>query len=587
MHSRHTHRAVRSALRLATAAVLSLCTVGGAAQERYQYDSKVEIAFDRLYGYDEVVAICRRLVDAYPELLRMESVGKSVEGRDMWLVTLNNSRTGSDTSKPAMYIDANIHGNEVQGTEVVLYSIWYLTKSYGRVEHLTRLIDRAAFYFVPMINPDGRAHWFDDPNTMNDCRGGRRPVDNDGDGLFDEDPPNDIDGDGYILQMRREDPNGRMRESAEDYRLMVPVEPQAKGDFKRYQMLGSEGFDDDGDGLINEDGPGGYDPNRDWPAEWQPAYIQYGAGELPLSWPEHAGVAAFILAHPNIAAVQAYHNNGGMILRGPGAEYVNYPQPDVRVYDRIGQRGEAMIPFYRYLVIWSGLYTVHGGFVNWTAEDLGIISFTNELWSERQYDSSRPDGPTPRQRLEFSDYVEFGQTYIPWKKARHPTYGDIELGGFVKMTGRVPPSFHLEELCHRNFAFTVYHADQMPLVELRDVEVKSLGGDLWRVRVDVHNLRSIPTTTAQAAARRWGPRDYVELSAPGAKVLAGGRIADRFNAPFEFVRFNPARLWVDEGVTGDSFQTFQWIVSGRGAGRIRFAGPRVSDVETEIQLAER
>ncbi len=586
MHSTQRRRGATT-LRFVAAALLPLCAAPAAAQERYQYDSKVDLAFDRLYTYDEVVAICRKLVDAYPDLLRMESVGKSVEGRDMWLLTLNNSQTGSDSSKPAMYIDANIHGNEVQGTEVVLYSIWYLTKSYGRVENLTRLIDRAAFYFVPMINPDGRAHWFDDPNTMHDCRGGRRPIDNDGDGLFDEDGANDLDGDGFILQMRREDPNGRMRESPEDYRLMVPVEPQTRGDFKRYQPLGSEGIDDDGDGLLNEDGPGGYDPNRDWPADWQPSYIQGGAGELPLAWPEHAGVAAFILAHPNIAAVQAYHNNGGMLLRGPGAEYVNYPPPDSRVYDRIGQRGEAIIPFYRYLVIWSGLYTVHGGFINWTAEDLGIISFTNELWTDRQYYSNQPDDPNAKQRLEFSDYVEFGQTYIPWKKARHPVYGEIELGGFVKMTGRVPPSFHLEELCHRNFAFTTYHAEQMPLVELRDLEVRSLGGDMWRVRVDVHNLRSIPTTTAQAAARRWGPRDYVELSVPGAQVLAGGRIANRFNAPFEFVRFNPARLWVDEGIAGDTFRTFQWIVSGRGAGRVRFAGPRVSDVELEVNLAER
>ena len=80
----------------------------------------------------------------------------------MWLVTLNNPKTGPDTDKPAMWIDGNVHGNEIQAGETVLYSIWYLTKSYGQVESLTKLMDRTAFYFLPSQNPDGRANWFDE-----------------------------------------------------------------------------------------------------------------------------------------------------------------------------------------------------------------------------------------------------------------------------------------------------------------------------------------------------------------------------------------------------------------------------------------
>ena len=227
-----------------------LCS-GAAAQEYYQFPSKVDIAWSRLYNYDEIVEHLRSLTEAYPDMLTMESIGKSVQGRDMWALTLNIEKTGPHSSKPGMYIDGNIHGTEVQGTEVVLYTIWYMTKSYGKVEQLTEIMERCAFYFVPMVNPDGRAYWFDEPNTASSSRSGQDPIDNDGDGLFDEDPPNDLDGDGYLLRMRREDPNGRMRESIEDPRLMVPVEPQAKGDFKRYTMLGSAGIDDDGDGRVN------------------------------------------------------------------------------------------------------------------------------------------------------------------------------------------------------------------------------------------------------------------------------------------------------------------------------------------------
>lgn len=562
--------------------------VPAGAQDGYNDPSKVNIAWNRLYNYDEAVKICRDLCDAYPELLKGEVIGKSYEGRDLWAFTLNVEKTGPHDSKPGMYIDGNIHGNEAQATEVVLYSMWYLTKSYGKVPQLTALMDRASFYFLPMINPDGRAHWFDKPNTSSSSRGGKKPTDNDGDGLFDEDGPNDIDGDGQLLSMRRENPAGAWRESPEDPRMLVRVEPLARGDFKRYDRLGEEGLDDDGDGLVNEDGPGGYDTNRNWPADWQPNYIQFGAGDFPASLPETQAIVKFILARPNIAGAQSYHNAGGMILHGPGAGHITYPPDDEQVYEAIGRRGEQMLPYYRYMTIWKDLYVVHGGLVNWTAEDLGIISFTNELWTGSKYFND-PGRAGEKDQLRFNDDLMFGQMFVPWKKVAHPVYGEVEVGGWMKMTGRVPPSFHMEEECHRNFAFTMFHAEQMPLVELRNVTADPIGANLWRVRVDAHNLRLIPTTTAQGARRRYGPRDFIEIVGDGVKVVAGGTIENRFTAPFHFVEHNPHKLWIDEGLGGERYQTFQWLLSAPQAARatIRLSGPRFRDVETVVELSRR
>ncbi|RMF73765.1 MAG: peptidase M14 [Planctomycetota bacterium] len=565
-------------------AALVVSAAARAQQDAYEIRSKVDIAWNRLHDYDEVVQLCQKLVAAYPELLTMESIGKSVEGRDMWALTLNIKKTGPHDSKPGMYIDANIHGNEVQGAETVLYTIWYLTKSYGHVPQLTELMDGAAFYFIPMVNPDGRAYWFAQPNTAHSSRGGVKPTDNDGDGLFDEDPPNDLDGDGRLLSMRMEDPDGFMRESPDDPRVMIPVDPDDKGDFKRYIFLGWEGIDDDGDGEINEDGVGGYDTNRNWPADWQPNYIQYGSGEFPLSLPESKAIADFILARPNIAAVQSYHNSGGMILRGPGAKYVEYPRADIRVYDRIGKRGEEILPFYRYMIIWKDLYGVHGGTVNWTAEDLGIISFTNELWTSKKYDLSDEEGERT-DRMRFADDLMFGQTFVPWKKFEHPELGEIEIGGNVKTTGRVPPPFYLEEECHRNFAFTMFHARQMPKVSITGVEVESLGGGLWRVTADVRNEHLIPTTTEQAAKRRYGPRDRVEIGGDALRVVAGGTVSRRRpGAPLEFVEHQPSRIWLDHGIRGETTRRFQWLVEGDGAANIRVSGPRFVNVSKTVEL---
>ncbi len=118
--------------------------------------------------------------------------------------------------------------------------------------------------------------------------------------------------------------------------MLVPVKPGEPGE---YDLLGMEGIDNDGDGRINEDPPGGYDMNRNWPADWQPDHIQHGAGDYPLCWPETRAVAEFLLAHPNVAGVQAFHNAAGMILRGPGhsSRQGEYPRGDDRVADEIGR----------------------------------------------------------------------------------------------------------------------------------------------------------------------------------------------------------------------------------------------------------
>ena len=548
---------------------LTLASANGAAAQQ-ELVSKTDLTFNHYYSYEDMTAALHKLATAYPELLSIQSIGKSFEGRDLWLVTVNNPKTGRDTDKVAMYIDGNIHGNEIQAAEAPLYTLWYLTKSYGKVDKITQLLDERAFYVLPMVNPDGRAYWFDQPNNANTSRSGKRPVDNDRDGLFDEDAPDDLDGDGNIVQMRRLDPNGRMKVSPDDPRLMVPLELGERYEGPRYMMLGSEGLDNDGDGQVNEDGAGGYDLNRNRPTAWQPEHIQFGAGDYPLSHPESRAIAELFIAHPNIAAVQAYHNAGGMILRGPGAQYLGeYPFPDVRVYDTLGRRGEAMLPFYRYMIIWRDLYTVHGGFVNWTYEGLGIFSFTNELWSESQR-YNRSERGSSKEQLDFDDYVLFGQTYLEWKPFKHPVYGDIEIGGWTKFGSRIPPPFMLEEVCHRNAAFTLYHAEQMPRLQVSDVEVKRLDGDIWQVTVEVKNTRIISSMSAQAVQAGIGRRDHVEISpAEGGQltVLAGGTIEDRFMSPLSFVERQPEKLRVDGGIPGESVRLFRWLV--RGSGRVR------------------
>jgi hypothetical protein len=574
---------------------LTLCALSLAPQDTatgfpgtgFGHTPAVEIPWNRYYDYDEIYALLDRLEAQWPGLLSHEVIGHSTESREMRLYTLNDPATGSAASKPAMWVDGNVHGNEVQGAEAIVYMAWYLLENRGHNERVDELLDGSAFYLLPMVNPDGRASWFRDAHGASSSRSGTMPLDSDRDGRFDEDGPNDLDGDGHIVQMRKYVPGeGTHRLDREDPRVMERVPSNDKGIRGDWLFLGSEGIDDDGDGRINEDGLGGYDMNRAWPSMWQPGHVQYGAGPYPLYWPETRCIARFIYEHPNIAGVQSFHNAGGMILRGPGAkDFGSYPRSDVRVYDELGRDGERMLPFYRYMIIWDDLYTVFGGFVTWTYEGLGILSFTNELWTRsRNYpdDTNERDGGG---RHYFDDTLLMGAGFIDWHAYEHPLYGEIEIGGFRKDVGRVPPTFLIEEMLHRNALFTIRHAAAMPRVVITSVEVTDLGGDLRAVDAVFRNEHLIPTRTARAVDVKVGEPDVFTLTGEGLEVLAGGFRGDRFRPErIDLAERDPARLLSERGVPSRGEVRVRWFVRGTGEARIGWSGEKARDVESGVKL---
>ena len=549
---------------------------------------RVEIPWNRFYDTPELYALFDKLESTYPTLLRHEVIGKSIEDREMRVYVLNDPATGKDTEKPAMWIDGNVHGNEVQAGEAVLYTLWYLLENRETTPEIGKLVAGSAFYLCPTQNPDGRAHWFERAHDSSSSRTGVRPWDDDRDGRADEDPANDLDGDGMITQMRKYVPgHGTHRQDPDDPRLLTPVPPNDEGRKGDWVMLGEEGVDDDGDGRLNEDEVGGYDMNRAWPSMWEPDHVQFGAGPYPLYWPEARSIAQFVLAHPNIAALQSFHNAGGMILRGPGAEpYGEYEREDVRVFDELGKTGEKMLPFYRYMVIWKDLYTVYGGFATWGYEGLGIISFTNELWNSDQQWGDGANKPDPKERWFFDDKLLRGEGFVDWHPYEHPFYGAVEIGGWRKDVGRVPPTFMIEEMLHRNAMFDVEHAAAMPLVRIGDVVVTDLGEGLSTVDVVFQNLHAIPTRTAQAARKKIGEPDSFTITGRDVEVLAGGFRTDRWRPErIELAEREPARLLRESGIGSRGEVRVRWFVRGKGdRATVSWQGEKARDQSLEIKL---
>lgn len=540
----------------------------------------VSVSWNRFYDNAALGTILSRLHEAFPDLTRLYSIGQSVAGRDLWCLEVSAFKVGTVARKPGMYIDGNIHGNEVQGAEAVAYTAWYLCHQYGALEKVTDLLDHYVFYLIPTINPDGREQWLFHAQSAHSSRSGVRPYDNDRDGVADEDDVDDLDGDGSITQMRIKDPNGRWKPHPQfpEY-LMVMVPPDQNGE---YTLLGSEGIDNDGDGNINEDPLGGYDMNRNWAWDWQPNFIQNGAQQYPFCLPETRAVADFVMDRPNIAAFQSYHNAGGMILRSPGREGGVIRSSDDRVLQVIAQRGEKMLPFYRSMVVWKDLYTVWGGEFDWFYAARGVLGFTSELWNQRNLDKAG-NPPSDEDEAAFLRYVLLNDGAVKWKEYDHPTYGKIEIGGTRKAWGRTPPSFLLEEECHRNMAFTLYHADHMPRLRIPEIKVERFGDGLFKVWVTLENLRLIPTRSAQDVNNHITPPDTITLAGANVKVISAGIVTDRYLKRVEPVKRRPERVEL-ETVTGMSAVRVQFVVDGQGDFAVTVDSAKAGIVRTEGSL---
>jgi hypothetical protein len=553
------------------------------------------LRFDHYYTYDQLVAALKLLNKTYPELTNLEIVGKSEEGRDIYLITINNKGTGAPSEKPGVYVDGNIHGNEIQASEVCLYLANQLLENYGKNDKITGAVNKNAWYILPCVNVDGRAHFFSDPNDPSSGRSIRIPVDDDRDGLVDEDYPDDLDGDGNITMMRKKDPFGKYKSDPEDPRLMIPVKA---GEMGEWTLLGEEGIDNDDDGRINEDSEGYVDGNRNWGYSWNPPYVQSGSGLYPFSGTGIRAIGTWLINHPNIIMVYAFHNSGGMFLRGPSIKVAGeLPVQDISVYDYLGKNNEQIVPGYRYLISWKDLYPTYGDFTDFTNNLIGTYSFVGELtpantetYSGKPINTPNtsssdifvPDNQQERERLKFNDNVVQGVLYMPWKKFNHPAYGEIEIGGWVKMSTRLPHPFMLQDMVHRVSAAVIFSAGQTPEVKLEVTDKKSLGKNLFQITVRLSNNKAMPSMTYLSAKNNLYPKDILRISGEGAKIISGGLLINQYTNQVTFKEYKPEIQFCQ--VPGLGKVEYRFLVSGKGKISIEYESRKAGKKSTSIDL---
>ena len=239
-------------------------------------------------------------------LATMESLGTTLGGREVWMVAVGDPSGPPLDERPGVLVVGNLEGDHLVGSHLALEAIRYLLDNPQDEAVQAALADRV-FYFFPRLNPDGAEAMFA-PVKWN-RRTNSLSFDDDNDGLTDEDGPEDLNGDGYITVMRAADPSGAYMIDSTDSRLMKRADA-AKGEIGSYTLYW-EGTDEDGDGFINEDGPGGVDLNRNF----QHAYPhwQADAGPHMVSEVEARALMDFTISHRNIATILTFGETDNLV----------------------------------------------------------------------------------------------------------------------------------------------------------------------------------------------------------------------------------------------------------------------------------
>lgn len=262
----------------------------------------------RYRTYDELTAELRALAKSHSSLVRLVDLGRSHEGRSVWAVEIANAAgTTPPDARPALFVAANFEGDQIVGSEIALYLARYLATSYAASAETKRVLDDHAVYIVPRVNPDGAERLFDKVKSFR--RTNARATDADNDGRVDEDGPDDLNGDGLASLMRVRDQKGPYMLHRDDPRLLARADA-SRGEAGGWSVYW-EGIDNDADGFLNEDGPGGVDLNRNFQHRYP--YYTADAGPHMVSEPEARAVMDYILRRRNVAAMLTFGASDNLI----------------------------------------------------------------------------------------------------------------------------------------------------------------------------------------------------------------------------------------------------------------------------------
>jgi len=464
-----------------------------------------------LEGYADYAAYVKQVQTLdESDLVSVKSIGISAGGREIWAITVGK---GEVDKHPALAILGSTEGGNLVGAELTMRALQQLVAKAKEKPETAAWLEKYTLYVIPRPEPDSLQKAFQDPKRQRP--GNDRLTDDDRDFAKGEDPPEDLNGDGWITQMRVEDSTGSYLPHPLDPRLMVTAElsKQERGKYRLY----TEGIDNDQDGQWNEDAGDGEVFLRNFPHGYKPFVA--GSGSQAASAPEVRAVIDFLFDHPNVLVVHSIAN---------GENLWNPPKPNPP-----GEQGRmktsvlgADIPVLDFL---SGEYKKvfagqdapaiapeQAGFANWAYFQYGRVSLVSRGWvaklpelaapmeaAKKEGEGKPAEKPAEEKRgMEERKWLmllgeQKREGFSNWTKVEHPDFPGqvVEVGGFRPFFQSHPPVSELDGLAGKQLEFIAGLFSHFPQLSLEGSKAEALGGGLVRITMKSRNTGIFSTMT--------------------------------------------------------------------------------------------
>lgn len=540
---------------------------------------KVAISFDKYHGYTGTVDFLKAVNKAYPNITELQEIGRSSQGRPMYVLTITNKKTGTtldrekklvherllevpkppvtdlDLGKAAYMITGCTHGNEMTGNEVCLYFIDQVVSGYGTDPEITSMVDNKVLYVCPAINVDG---------LYNTVELGATQRTN---SMYQEGKVErkDLNGDGKWTQVRYKNPKGYYYVDPTDSRIMLRISRDVEiPESERYSVAWEAQNDK------------GIDMNRNFPEAWwnTKTLMPAGTGAYSTEAPEVQAMCEFFITHPNVYMVNEYHTQGGHVYRPLGSADDKGIQPrDLVVYDKIlGKKYQDLMQSDDLTSVWRRAWEPGGEYagllLDWLYKQCGVLSIATELWNPRHEIPELKDLEGVELQRGIQKYAIGQQIYMDWKKAKHPEYGDVEVGGWLANVGpnNAYPGDALRTICERQWQFDRYCIGMMPQMTIENVAAKVVSSTgstkIVEISADIVNNGELPTglqNTENMAFNR-GDVAWIIGEKNNIKVISGnvcekvGNLYGKYSIP---------------GFRGENRKALKWVIAVEGQEKVK------------------
>jgi len=129
--------------------------------------------------------------------------------------------------------------------------------------------------------------------------------------------------------------------------------------------------------------------------------------------------------------------------------------------------------------------------------------------------------PALKALIAFSDNQLGGKGYVDWQAYKHPTLGDVEIGGAVPFVSDVPPFAWADSLINIQLPWIFTLADKLPQLKIADYKVKNMGANVYQIEIWVENTKYLPFPTEMGKRDENPAPCILTLDAESIEFLSG------------------------------------------------------------------